>query len=359
MSRKIKVVGLSFDHMHMGDLLRMCHEHPEVEIVGIADPEPAAMAAAISRFSIGSDAVFADYVECAEKTRPDLAIICSATGKHADYAENIAPYVGAMLVEKPFASSLADADRIIAAASKHGCRLLVNWPLAWYPCHRTAHRLIMEGVIGDVWQVHYYDGNRGPLRHIAGKEEVSAAEAEKLKSESWWYQKATGGGSLNDYLGYGVTLGTWFHGGKAPVEVTCVAYVPTGMEVDEHTITVARYDTGLSKFETRWGTFTDPWTLQPQPKCGFVIVGSEGTISSYDYEPTITLQTRSNPTAHPVPVDESKPPYENVIQYYTYVVLNDKTITGPISPEISRIGQQIVETASLSAIQNKTLPLIQ
>ena len=49
----------------------------------------------------------------------------------------------------------------------------------------------------------------------------------------------------------------------------------------------------LSKFETRWGTFTDPWTLQPQPKCGFVIVGSEGTISSYDYEEVIRVQTRA------------------------------------------------------------------
>ncbi len=31
-----------------------------------------------------------------------------------------------------------------------------------------------------------------------------------------------GGGSLQDYLGYGTTLGTWFHGGRKPIEVTCV-----------------------------------------------------------------------------------------------------------------------------------------
>ena len=52
-------------------------------------------------------------------------------------------------------------------------------------------------------------------------------------------------------------------------DVTAMMHVPTGLEVDEHSVTVARYEHGLSKFETRWGTFSDPWTNQPQPKCGF------------------------------------------------------------------------------------------
>ena len=62
-------------------------------------------------------------------------------------------------------------------------------------------------------------------------------------------------------------------GGKRPLEVTATVDEPAGLEVDEHSIVVARYAHGLSKFETRWGTFTDPWTIQPQPKCGFVIAG--------------------------------------------------------------------------------------
>jgi hypothetical protein len=33
-----RVVGVSFDHMHMGDLLRQVREHPEAEIAGIFDP---------------------------------------------------------------------------------------------------------------------------------------------------------------------------------------------------------------------------------------------------------------------------------------------------------------------------------
>ena len=58
---KFRVVGISFDHMHMGDLLRMVHEHPEAEIAGIYDPDRAKMQAAIDAFDLPEDRVFTDF----------------------------------------------------------------------------------------------------------------------------------------------------------------------------------------------------------------------------------------------------------------------------------------------------------
>ena len=123
-------------------------------------------------------------------------------------------------------------------------------------------------------------GNAEIISKVVSIVEKTAEDVAQEKPHSWFYKQAEGGGSLLDYLGYGTTLGTWFLGGRSPLEVTATVDEPTGLEVDEHSVVVARYNTGLSKFETRWGTFTDPWTHQPQPKCGFVVVGSEGTISS-------------------------------------------------------------------------------
>ena len=37
MAKRWRVVGINFDHMHMGDLLRKVHEHPDAEIAGICD----------------------------------------------------------------------------------------------------------------------------------------------------------------------------------------------------------------------------------------------------------------------------------------------------------------------------------
>jgi glucose-fructose oxidoreductase len=353
-----KIAGINFDHMHMGDLLRQAAGHPDVQIVGVSDEQPERAYPVMERVGLDRSLFFADYRRLMETARPDLVILCPSTATHAEWTEKVAAYGPHVFVEKPFAATLAEADRMIAAVAATGRQLVINWPLRWYPSHVTAKRLCDEGVIGEVIEVHYYDGNRGPMRHVMDKIEISEEEANRQKSQSWFYQKRRGGGSLLDYLGYGTTLGTWYLDGRTPIEITAAVDEPRGLEVDEHSITIARYETGLSKFETRWGTFTDPWTLQPQPKCGFVLVGRAGTISTYDYEKTIRVQTQERPEGFEVPVDELRPPHDNPINYVLHCLETGAPITGPLSPKIARIGQQIVDSAIQSVREKRTVPLV-
>ena len=353
-----RVLGISFDHLHMGDLLRQVAEHPDAEIAGVFHPDRERMATAIANFAIPEERVFTDLDACLSNTKADLAIICSRTAEHANTVEKVAPHGLHILVEKPFAASARDARRMIEATRASGKRFAVNWPLAWYPSHNTAKRLIEEGRIGDLIEVHFYDGNRGPLFHVADKVEVSPEAVEAGKPSSWWYKKAAGGGSLLDYLGYGVTLGTWFLGGEAPIEVTSVVDETPGIEVDQHSITVARYRRGLSKFETRWGTLTDPWTQQPQPKCGFVLVGTDGNISSYDYDPYVTLQTRKATAHTQVPVDTLPPGRRGPIEYMLARIEDGAPIDGPLDPALCLIGQRMMDSAVLSSAEKRTVALL-
>jgi glucose-fructose oxidoreductase len=182
MSKTWKVAGINFDHMHMGDLLRMVHEHPNAEIVGICDEQPTRMQASADNFSIPEERIFTDHQACLEQTEPDFVILCPATAEHGDWTEKIAPYGVDVLVEKPFAGSLAEADRMIAALEATGKQLAINWPMRWYPTHVTAHRLLNEGLIGKLTEVHYYDGNRGPLYHVADKAEANPTQEDKANS---------------------------------------------------------------------------------------------------------------------------------------------------------------------------------
>jgi glucose-fructose oxidoreductase len=349
-----RVAGISFEHFHMGDLLRMAFEHPRAEIVGICDEQPARMRTAIRNFAIPPERVFSNFQACLEKTRPDLIILCPATARHAWFVEQVAPYGAHLLVEKPFASTLGEADRMIAAARAHRVKLAINWALRWVPAHVTAHRLLNEGVIGELQEVHYYGGDRGPLRHGADKVETRPGP----KARSWFYQRKSGGGSLLDYLGYGATFGNWYHNGAKPIEVMCMVDEPRGLEVDEQSITVARYRCGLSQFETRWGTFTDPWTHQPQPKCGFILKGTGGTISSYDYEPSLRVQTRRRPEGYEQPADRLTPPFANPIQYFIHCLETGAPLEGPLSPPVSRIGQQIVDAAVQGAWKQRAVKIV-
>ncbi len=353
-----RIVGINFDHMHMGDLLRHVVEHPEAEVVGVWHHAADKPLEVLDRLKLDRSLFVADFDACMKQARADAAIVCASTGTHAPWTEKVAAYGVDVLVEKPFADTLASADRMIAAVEGRGRKLAINWPLAWYPPHRMTKRLIDEGLIGDVLNVHYYDGNKGPVRHKMDKIDVTGAELLREKQTSWFYKKDQAGGSLQDYLGYGVTLATWFNGGRTPIEVTAMVDRPQGLEVDEHSVTVARYAEGLSKFETRWGTFTDPWVMQPQPKCGFVVCGTKGTISSYDYEDHIRVQTEARPEGYDLPVDELTAPHTDGVTYFLHCLKHNLPIDGPLSPRIARIGQQIVDSAALSASQRRTVALV-
>lgn len=356
MSKRWKIAGINFDHFHMGDLLRMAHNHPEAEIASICDPDPARMLEAQRNFSLRSDQIFTDVTDCLNQSKPDLIILCPAAARHAEWVEMVAPWGIPVMVEKPFAATVAEADRMVAAMAASGAPLAINWPICWVPAHATARRLVSEGLIGKLHEVHYYGGNRGPLYHGADKIEKEPSTADK--AASWFYKASEGGGSLLDYLCYGATLATWYLDHAVPEEVTCVTTASPGLEVDEHSITVARYPFGLCRFETRWGTFTDPWVHQPQPKCGFVLKGSDGTIASYDYEPSVRVQTRSHPEGYDVPADSLAFPHRNPVEYLIHCLSTGTPIEGPLSPAISRTGQRIVDTAFLSAQQKRTLPLV-
>ncbi len=354
---KWKVAGINFDHFHMGDLLRMVHEHPDAEIVAIADEDVSRLNEARAEFGIPADRVYSEIERCLVETCPDLVILCPAAARHAEWVERVAPFGVHMLIEKPFAASLAEADRMIAAMSGTGKQLAINWPLAWFPSHVKCHELIRSGVIGEVREVHYYDGNRGPLWHGAGKIEREPTTVEK--DESWFYKASEGGGSMQDYLGYGTTLGTWFNGGQRPSEVIAMWDLNprSPLEVDEHSVTVARYGSGLSKFETRWGTLSDPWTCQPQPKCGFIVRGSDGSIASYDYDDHVSIQMRERPEACHVDAPALASPCTNPVEYLLDCLAHDRPVEGPLSVTVSRIGQEIVDAAVESARTGRAVGL--
>ena len=81
--KRWRVVGMNFEHMHMGDLLRMVTQHPRAEIAGICDLNRERMNEAIKSFQIPAQRVFTDPDQCLEQTQSDLVILCPAAAEHA------------------------------------------------------------------------------------------------------------------------------------------------------------------------------------------------------------------------------------------------------------------------------------
>ena len=65
-------------------------------------------------------------------------------------------------------------------------------------------------------EVHFYDGNRGPLFHTADKVEISPEEREREKPFTWFYKKEAGGGSLWTTSGTGQPSAAGTTAGRFP-----------------------------------------------------------------------------------------------------------------------------------------------
>lgn len=74
------------------------------------------------QFSVPS---FTDMHEMMRKVNIDVVVVLTESGKHAEHVVALAPYGKHILLEKPMALSLDDADAMIRACDKAGVKLFV------------------------------------------------------------------------------------------------------------------------------------------------------------------------------------------------------------------------------------------
>jgi glucose-fructose oxidoreductase len=337
------ILGANFDQMHMNHNVRWAAEHPDATLAGLCDEHPEAstgsMETAADDLGVPDDRRFSDLEESLEALEPDIVMTGPANVNHADYVERLAPYGVHVIVEKPMADTLANADRMIDAMADSAGRLAINWPSTWGATTRSIERAIDEGRIGDVAEVEYSTGHGGPPR------------------DSWFYDADAGGGSLLDFVGYGVVNTTWFRGGDLPESVTAEAYVPEGHDVDTRSTVIATYDGRPSVYQSTWARHPELGD-DPDPKSGYVVVGTEGTISTRIPESGYRLRNGANPDGTIVDPEPVEKPYQNAVQYVIDRLESDRAFEGPTGPPMSRKAQQIMETARVSIEEGRRVPLI-
>jgi glucose-fructose oxidoreductase len=340
-----RFAGANFDQMHMNTNLEWVCDHPDAELVGVCDETPETSTGSVTRvveeFDLDEGRRYADLERMLEETDPDVVIGGPRNSEHARFVERVAPYDVHVVVEKPMAASLADADRMLAAMPEDR-HLVINWPVMWDPVKHTVKRLLDEGTVGEIIEVQYYGGNAGAP-----------------PDGSWFYDEASGGGSLLDYLGYGATFSTWFRDGELPESVTAETYVPDDEEVDFQSSTTCRYEGGLSTLQTTWRMLTNPWETEPQPSKGYEIVGTDGSVSTRERGCPVRVTTRADPEGYAVEADEPPERYRDLAHYLVYCLENDVDPAGPADAAFCREAHRIVETARRSADEGQTLRLIE
>jgi len=98
-----------------------------------------------------------DYHELFRRNDIDIVDICLPHHLHAEATIAAAEAGKHVLVEKPIATTLKDADRMIAAAKKAGVKLMVAENHAFIPAHQLAKDLVDKGVIGRIFLAKAYE----------------------------------------------------------------------------------------------------------------------------------------------------------------------------------------------------------
>jgi len=167
--------------------------HPRIELVGLADTNPARLKIASHYFP--GIPLFKSAESLLKSLKPDIVSIATSTQSHAALTKLAAKYgIPAIVCEKPIAETLREAKESILACKKSGSLLFINHNLRFDPIFREVKENIEKGKYGRIIQatVFYYNGlfNNGThwidiLRFFFGEIDwVSAVENKLTEKKS-------------------------------------------------------------------------------------------------------------------------------------------------------------------------------
>ncbi len=98
----------------------------DLEFVGLCDVDPKMLHDKVVKFDLNDVPQYSDYKEMLAKERPELVAIATESGKHATIALDCMDYDCNLIIEKPIALSLEDADKIIKKAKEKKLKVCAN-----------------------------------------------------------------------------------------------------------------------------------------------------------------------------------------------------------------------------------------
>jgi UDP-N-acetyl-2-amino-2-deoxyglucuronate dehydrogenase len=177
----------------------------ETELAAVCDIVPENIETLLCKFDLQQAGVkrYTDYKEMIDIEHPQLVAVATESGLHAQialYAINAGCNV---IIEKPLAMSLDDADRLVAAAKEKGVKLCA--------CHQNRFNKSVQKIRGAL-----EEGRFGRLFHAAAH--IRWNRGENYYTQAPWRGKwASDGGALMNQCIHNIDLLRWMMG--EPVEV--------------------------------------------------------------------------------------------------------------------------------------------
>lgn len=233
---------------------------PRVRLVGMAATHRPASLAAAARFGIENTDDLGEFL-----ARHDLDIVYIATPPSLHHAQALAALKAGkhVIVEKPLAMNVGQADELIAVARSRDRLIVANLMQRYNPLFDAVRRLVEGRVLGEV---------------LHGSFENYASD-EGLPEEHWFWNRSTSGGI---FVEHGVHFFDLFAGwlGDGRLEAAQVGVRP-GTSIEEHVHCTVRY--GDSTLVNFYHGFHQAGRMDRQE---LRLVFERGELTLYDWVPT-------------------------------------------------------------------------
>jgi len=144
------------------NLLRNFTGLHDCEVRWVCDPSPAVQKQVVS--SAPGAKVTANDADLFNDPDLDAVVIATPAVTHADLAIRALEAGKHVFVEKPMALTVADAERILAAADRAGRILMVGHLLEYHPAFVRVKEMIAAGELGDIHYLYSTRVNLGKVR---------------------------------------------------------------------------------------------------------------------------------------------------------------------------------------------------
>jgi predicted dehydrogenase len=231
----------------------------EAELAAVVSGHRETAEAAARKF--GNPRVLSSWEDAVADPEIDAIDICTPNALHAPIAIAAAESGKHVIVEKPMATTLEDADAMVAAARKAGVVLMVAHNLRFVPVYHAMHDAVASGAIGRPFSA------RGVFMH-AGPDEFWGATAD------WFWEKdAAGGGSLLDLGIHMIDLLRWMIGRPVLEVVAMTSRVLKPTFADDNAFVLMRFEGDVL------ASVQSSWSARPFPDRQITIHGERGHIA--------------------------------------------------------------------------------
>ena len=208
---RVAVAGLS--HGHVGWIFNR-KDKTDIQLVGIWETNPELVRQFTERYKLDPKLFYSDLNKMLDEAKPEAVSAFGAINEHVVVVRACAPRKINVMVEKPLATTFADAKEIQKLATQNNVQVLTNYETSWYASNQHVNQLIQEGKLGEIRKVMVNDGHQGP-KEIGVSKEFFAILTDPVKN---------GAGALVDFGCYGANLMTWLMKGERPISVTAVTH---------------------------------------------------------------------------------------------------------------------------------------